>query len=199
MTNNSFIQEHFGASVPIEIIRWNLKLLYNHSDYIADTITWEYKEIITEILSNLSIYEQARIYLVKKQYEQAREWFKSIKRDNKYYWSAQFQLGKIAKIENSHNHFLRSRLYWNSIPKESTAYWDAQFALGSLGKTYYEHLNNVPKWHKRYFDSIWKLWSIAAISGDKINASNYFHKLPDNYPNSWDFQKLFPQDTTSLH
>lgn len=199
MSAVEIIQEHFW-NAKLEDIKWNLRLLHNHSHAVWIDIIWNYKDIVTEILSHLSIYDQWRIYLADNQLELAKKCFISIRdTKDKNYWNAQFQIGRIEKHTNSGNNFRRSRLYWYAIPKDDIAYGNAQYSLGNLWEKYHHHYKNIQKWHRRYYDGLFKLGCIAAIEWDEKKAAAYFYRLPNTYPNSKNFQALFPIKKITLH
>lgn len=173
----------------MEILKWNLNALCG--------IVQEGVRFLVEG-EILSWYEKSRVYIARGEYTEAINKLIDIKENETHYWAAQFQLGRIAQHTVPENNFRKSRIHWNIIPKESEAYWDAQYALGNLGERLHTHYKNIPIWHKRYYDGLFKLWCISAISNNVEKAAAYFYRLPDTYPNSWDFQRLFPLNKTTI-
>ncbi len=194
------IQQHFWTDTKISDIQGKLRLLHNHADTIFDEVQWSYQDIVTEILSTLSVYEQWRIHIADNNLVEAERCFISINNSkDTNYWNAQFQIGRIKKYTQPNNNFLKSRLYWNAIPENDTGYGHAQYALGNLWEKYHHHYKNIPIWHKRYHDWLFKLGCITAIKWDKQKAAAYFYQLPENYENSKIFQSLFPLEKNTLH
>jgi len=176
----------FEKHVKLDELKGAVNIFCGETRWDISSLVWAHQT------AGLTTYEQWRIYLVRKRYAEAKKYFQSIQDNDNNYWYAQFQLGRIEQIENPNNDFRTSRLYWRSIPKQSEVYWDAQYALGNLWEKYHGCYKKVPVWHRRYHDAIFKLWCIAAISEKGNIAAKYFHALPSYYPNSKDFQRLFP-------
>ena len=206
MSDSSVIHKNFGESVPGTTIKSNIKLSHNHPKFISEGLSWSYEEIVTKIFTILSIYGQHRVHIAMGEYTKAEEYFNSIPKDDEKYWNARFELGEIEYLKNNP---IAAVIYWEEIPDTNPlAYWDAQYALWNLleyreedqGKNPPEYFRNIPKWHRRYNNGLFRRGCIAAARKKIKKAAACFYRLPDDYPPSKSFQALYPHRAgTTLH